>query len=79
MRRGQSSIEAVIGATLLAALLGASALLGLHSWRAAELELAQVAAARAATRGGDPAAAAAAAVPPLLREAARAAATGTTR
>ena len=67
MRRGQSSIEAVIGATLLSALLGASALLGLHSWRAAELDLAQVAAARAATRGGDPVAAAAAAVPPGAR------------
>jgi len=67
MRRGQSAVEVVCAVTLLSLLLSACGLAALTSWRAAELDVARVAGARAADRGGDPVQAAIDAVPPLLR------------
>ena len=67
MRRGQSAVEVVCAVTLLSLLLSACGLAALTSWRAAEVDVARVAAARAADRGGDPVQAAIDVVPPLLR------------
>ncbi len=75
MRRGQTSIEIVLGTTLLALILSVGALTGLTSWRGAERSLAQLAAARAASRGGDPVSAARQVVPSMLWQSTRPAST----
>jgi hypothetical protein len=71
MRRGQSAVEVVCAITLLSLLLSACGLAALMTWRAAEVEVARLAAARASSRGGDPLQAASDAVPPLVQAAVR--------